>query len=170
MKQGVDTASSLKCSEVRQRLKTRGDLAPAELHFQNCPRCARERRVVELQRAVLALAASREPITPDETFFISLRAKIAREASASARSVRGGDDSWPSLVWSSARQLIPIMAALLLLVLGATFLWRTPVMGREEASLRPSDRVLFNDVYEYPQPTDGDVLETLVAIEDKNGK
>jgi len=29
--------------------------------------------------------------------------------------------------------------------------------------------VLFNDVYEYPQPTTGDVLETLVAVEDKNG-
>jgi len=169
MKQRVDTASSLKCREVRQRLKTRGDLGPAELHFQSCPRCARERRLLELQRAVLDLVAAREPITPDETFFVSLRARIAREASASVQSARGGDDSWPALVWASARQLIPIMAALLLLMLGATFLWRTP-MGREEASLRPSDRVLFSDVYEYPQPTDGDVLETLVAIEDKNGK
>jgi hypothetical protein len=62
------------------------------------------------------------------------------------------------------------MAALLLLVLGATFLWRTPPVGMEDAALRPSDRVLFNDVYEYPQPTAGDVLETLVAVEDKNGK
>lgn len=169
MKQVVETASLSSCREVRRRLKSGADLGPAELHFQSCPQCARERRLLELQRAVLDLCGASEPITPDETFFIGLKARLAREASSLARSGRAGDDSWPAMVWASARQLIPIMAALLLLMLGATFLWRTPPRGQEEAALRPSDRVLFNDVYEYPQPTTGDVLETLVAVEDKNG-
>jgi hypothetical protein len=124
----------------------------------------------DLQRTLLELGGAIEPITPDETFFINLKARIARESIAPAKSSRAGDEWWPTLIWVTARQLLPIMAVLMLLMLGATFLWSPPQTVREDASLRPSDRVLFNDVYEYPQPTPDDVLETLVAIEDKNGK
>src|SRR5262249_6212889 len=134
------------------------------------PRCARERRLQDLQRTLLELGGAAEPITPDETFFVSLRARIARESVAPRKSLRARDESWPTIVWLTARQLIPIMAALLLAVLGATFLWSPRPAVRDDAALRPSDRVLFSDVYEYPQPTPDDVLETLVAVEEKNGK
>src|SRR5262245_281271 len=105
MKQGAETSSLSRCSEVRKRLRSRTDPGPVELHLQSCPRCARERRLLELQRAVLDLCAASEPITPDETFFTGLRARLARETSYSGRPVRIGDDSWPALVWASARQL-----------------------------------------------------------------
>jgi hypothetical protein len=38
-------------------------------------------------------------------------------------------------------------------------------------ALRPGDRILFNDVYDYPAPTQDDVLESLVSVEEKeNGQ
>jgi hypothetical protein len=33
--------------------------------------------------------------------------------------------------------------------------------------LRPRERVMFSDMYDYPAPTRDDVLETLVAAEEK---
>ena len=68
----------------------------------------------------------------------------------------------------TARQLLPAMAVLLLLMVGATLFWRQPpTLETSQAAVRPRERVVFSDMYDYPAPTRDDVLETLVAIEEK---
>ena len=67
------------------------------------------------------------------------------------------------------------MAVLLLLMVGATLLWNRPPTETgqltSQAAVRPRERVVFPDMYDYPEPTRDDVLETLVAVEEKeNGK
>jgi hypothetical protein len=62
---------------------------------------------------------------------------------------------------------------LLALIIGATLLWSSapPRAASAQATVRPSERVMFNNFYDYPEPTAEDVLETLVAVEEKeNGK
>jgi hypothetical protein len=56
---------------------------------------------------------------------------------------------------------------LLLLMAVATLFWNQKPSGVDRATLRPRDRVVFSDIYDYPAPTREDVLETLVAIEEK---
>jgi len=67
----------------------------------------------------------------------------------------------------TARQLVPAMAVLLLLIIGATLLWNQPPSDASQAAVRPRERVMFSDYYDYPAPTRDDVLETLVAVEEK---
>jgi len=67
----------------------------------------------------------------------------------------------------TARQLFPVMAVLLLLMIGATFLWNQQPPDTSQAAVRPRERVMFSDMYDYPAPTRDDVLETLVAVEEK---
>jgi hypothetical protein len=67
----------------------------------------------------------------------------------------------------TARQLIPAMAVLLLLIVGATLLWNQAPADTNQAAVRPRERVVFSDMYDYPAPTRDDVLETLVAAEEK---
>jgi len=56
---------------------------------------------------------------------------------------------------------------LLILIIGATLLWNQPVSDGSQAAVRPRERVMFSDYYDYPAPTRDDVLETLVAVEEK---
>lgn len=146
--------------------------AATNRHVQACSRCALEYRLFVLQRGALDAAAAAEPITPDEDFFRALRARIARGPALSAS--RPPDESWAAALLVTARQLVPAMALLLLLMVGATLLWNQPPETSQvtsQAAVRPRERVVFPDMYDYPEPTRDDVLETLVAVEEKeNGK
>jgi hypothetical protein len=137
----------------------------ARRHVEHCSRCASEYRLFSLQRAALDAAACRETIIPDEDFFRALRARIARGPQTAG--LRLPDESWASALLLTARQLIPAMAVLLLLMAGATFFWNQSPSRVDRAALRPRERVVFSDIYDYPAPTRDDVLETLVAIEEK---
>jgi hypothetical protein len=142
-------------------------------HLQTCPGCALEYKLFVLERTALDAAASPELITPDEDFFRALRARIARGPALSP--ARPADESWAAALLITARQLVPAMAILLLLIVGATLIWNQPLPETNrvtsQAAVRPRDRVVFSDIYDYPAPTPDDVLETLVAIEEKeNGK
>ena len=143
------------------------DRAATEHHVQACSRCALEYRLFGLQRAALDAAAAPEPITPDEHFYKALRARIARGPSVLAS--RTADESWAAALLVTARQLFPVMAVLLLLMIGATFLWDQQPSPSEtsQAAVRPRERVVFSDIYDYPAPTRDDVLETLVVVEEK---
>jgi hypothetical protein len=155
---------------VRARLGSgqpagKGESFAVDSHLVKCPSCAEEYRMLALE--FILLESSGATIVPDETFFAALRGRIAQEAVA--MSATQPDEYWLGLVWITARQMIPAMAALLLLIFGASLMWARN--SEPIQNIRPGDRVLFNEAYEYPQPTSDDVLETLVAIEDKkNGK
>jgi len=61
------------------------------------------------------------------------------------------------------------------LMVGATLMWNGALpesnQVTSQAAVRPRERVVFPDMYDYPEPTRDDVLETLVAVEEKeNGK
>ncbi len=134
-------------------------------HMQSCARCASEYRLLALSRTALDLAAAPESFRPDETFFVALKARLAR-GEAARLPIAVNEDSWAAALRMTARQLIPAMALLLLLILGATLLWKQSPSGSQAAVMRPRDKVMFNDMYDYPAPTRDDVLETLVAVEE----
>jgi hypothetical protein len=152
--------------------------AATERHLQTCARCGREYRLFALGHAAMDAVASREQVEPDEAFFKALRARIARgdEAMACERP----DESWAAALLLTARQMIPAMAMLLLLIIGATLVWNsaptkwntTPSTGAQAVDkVSRRERIVLSDLYEYPAPTADDVLETLVAVEEKkNGK
>jgi hypothetical protein len=176
MSDTVGKEQSIVCREARKRfalLNERDGVstgisvterAATNRHLQTCSRCAMEYRLFALQRATLDAAAG-EPITPDENFFKGLRARIARGPEP-VRS-RPFEDSWAAALFVTGRQLVPAMAVLLLLMVGATLLWNQVPSTADQAVLRPRDRVVFSDIYDYPAPTRDDVLETLVAVEEK---
>jgi hypothetical protein len=83
------------------------------------------------------------------------------------QAVHSPDESWVAALSLMARQLIPAMAMLLILVIGATLFLNSATRGGSNIALGPSERVLFNDIYDYPEPTPDDVLETLVAVEER---
>jgi hypothetical protein len=154
---GAEAAAEARLSDVRR-------------HLEDCDGCAREYRIFTLSRAVLDLAASAEPVRPDEAFFKGLRARIERGPESLAPR-QNGDESWSGMLWQTARQLIPAMAMLLALIIGASLLWSGSTGNSDQMALRPRDRILFNDMYDFPAPTQDDVLETLVAVEElENGK
>ena len=170
----LDGDMTMTCRETRKRFAALGgrgakvdvtERAAAERHVQTCSRCATEYRLFALQRAALDAAAASEPIAPDEDFFKGLRARIARGPDLLASRI--SDESWTGALLLTARQLIPAMGVLLLLMAGATLFWDQKPTGIDQATLRPRDRVVFSDMYDYPAPTRDDVLETLVAIEEK---
>lgn len=141
-----------------------------ERHTEACERCAKEYRLFALTRNALDLAASPEEIRPREDFFVALRARIARGPEESLRPAT--DESWSAALWLTARQLIPAMAILLILIIGATMFFNNSAPGIDPtATIRPRDLVMFSDIYDYPEPTPDDVLQTLVAVEEKeNGR
>ncbi len=139
--------------------------AETNRHLENCSRCASEYRLFSLQRATLDAAAATEPVLPGEDFFKAVRARIARGPELSPS--RRADESWASALLLTARQLIPAMAAIVLLIIGATLLWNQAPSDTNQAAVRPRERVVFSDIYDYPAPTRDDVLETLVAVEEK---
>ena len=147
--------------------------AATNRHVQTCSRCALEYRLFALQRATLDAAAA-EPIAPDEDFFKALRARmrwyLRLQPALAPLSSRPFDELSPRLaaLLVTARQLLPAMAVLLLLMVGATLFWRQPpTLETSQAAVRPRERVVFSDMYDYPAPTRDDVLETLVTIEEK---
>jgi hypothetical protein len=142
-----------------------GERAAIEHHLGTCSKCDLEYRIFLLQRATLDAAAAPEPITPDEDFFRAVRARIARGPELSP--LKPADESWAAALFMTARQLIPAMALLLLMMIGATLLWNQPAPETSQAAVRPRERVVFPDMYDYPAPTRDDVLETLVAVEEK---
>lgn len=170
--------TQMNCRAVRKQFKAiaSDEQSGAGRHIESCADCAREYRIYTLSRTLLDLAASPVPVRPDEAFFKGLRARIERgPESLSPRVSNGFDESWSGALWQTARQLIPAMAMLLLLIIGATALWSSASNSGEQVaggpSIRPRERVLFNDIYDYPAPTQDDVLETLVAVEEtENGK
>jgi hypothetical protein len=100
---------------------------------------------------------------PDAAWFRGLRARIERESSPK---IKASEDSFAGIVSLVARQMVPVMVALVLLIVGATLFWSRAPVGQVN-----NDPVLMNQVVEYPQPTTDDVLGTLLAVEDKkNGK
>jgi hypothetical protein len=123
-----------------------------------------------LYHTALNMSGSSERVEPGPEFFKALRARIERgPESLRARQ----EESWTAALFVTARQLIPAMAMLLVLIIGATLLWSSapPRAANAQATVRPSERVMFNNFYDYPEPTADDVLETLVAVEEKeNGK
>jgi len=176
MSDTVGRERRITCREVRKRFaaldnqeSTADNMNIAERtaisdHVQTCSRCALEYRLFALQRATFDLASS-EPFSPDEDFFKGVRARIARGPEPSRS--RQPDESWAAAMFVTARQLVPAMAILLLLMLGATLFWNRPRQLETSAAVRPRERVMFPDMYDYPEPTQDDVLETLVAVEEK---
>ena len=171
---------TINCRETRRRFSALANLSSADLsgtdraaterHLQTCERCSREYRLFTLELAALDLAASPEIVQPDNDFYAALRAQIAR-GPVTETSPQVADESWAAAVFLTARQLIPAMAVLLLLIICATLLSKGAPAQTDSAELRPRERVLFNQLYDYPEPTPDDVLETLVAVEEKeNGK
>lgn len=170
------------CRQARRLFRVLGapdtDVSPAdrlagERHLESCSGCAREYRVFLLGRAALDAAAAPEAIEPGEEFYTSLRARILRgpEADDALHPQPELDESWAAALTLTARQLIPAMAMLLILIIGATLLLEKKSSYGIEGIGRPTDRVILGDVYEYPRPTEDDVLETLVAVEEKqNGR
>ena len=175
----MNERTQIHCREVRKHFKAiadrdaaSGERLKSERHIEACEGCAREYRIFTLSRAVLDLAASPDPVRPDDAFFKGLRARIERgPESLRQRQGPAADESWSGALWLTARQLLPAMAMLLALIIGATVLWSRASTTTEQSVLRPGDRILFNDIYDYPAPTQDDVLESLVAVEEKeNGQ
>jgi anti-sigma factor RsiW len=139
----------------------RGELDQAEAmrinqHLQSCEKCAYEHRLAVLSLAALNAAASNEPLTAGTDFMRSLRARIER-GPAEAQ-VDAFDDSWAAALLLTARQLLPAMAVVLLLIIGATLLWNQP--ARQSVAAR-------QDTYEVPEPQPDDSLELGVALEER---
>lgn len=169
MSKKLNEVGKIRCRQARKRFADLDGDSIVKRHVESCSRCALEYRLFSLQRAALDLAATPEPVTPDEDFFRGLRARIARGPVFSLS--RPAEESWATSLLLTARQLVPAMAVLLLVILGATLLWNQPRPGTTQVAIRPRERVMFSDIYDYPAPTRDDVLETLVAVEEKqNGK
>jgi hypothetical protein len=115
-----------------------------------------EYRLAVLSLAALNGAAASEPIHPDSYFFKSLRARIER--GPDNRWVESGDESWAAVLLMTARQLLPAMAVLLLLIIGATLFWNS--------THRPGITAR-QDAYELQEPRPDDSLESLVAAEEE---
>jgi hypothetical protein len=174
---------NMKCREARRHfsvllnnpsdLDNTEDRRLLERHLSECGKCEREYSLFSLGRTVLDMAASNESVSPDKDFFVALRARIARgpDERTAPRPTQAPDESWAAALALTTRQLIPAMAILLALIVSATFIWGNNQTDYTEVAVRPSERVVFGDMYEYPRPTTDDVLETLVAVEElENGR
>ncbi len=126
-----------------------------EFHLSNCSRCAQEYRLLSLTRTTLELAASPEVIEPDKDFFVALRARIARGPETVAISRNNTDESWAAALWITARQMMPALAMLLLVIIGATLLWNQS----------PSTDGSVEAQYKVRGLTTGDMLDSIVAEE-----
>jgi hypothetical protein len=126
-----------------------------ELHVSNCSRCAGEYRLFSLTRTTLDLAASPEVIEPDNDFFVALRARIARGDENLTTTRSSTDESWAAALWITARQMMPALAMLLLLIIGATLLWNQS----------PSNDTSVGAQYTVRGLTTGDMLDRIIAEE-----
>jgi hypothetical protein len=145
--------------------------AATERHLQTCAGCEREFKLYRLGRATLDLAASPEVIEPDKDFFVALRARIERGPAAIQQPADTASESWAAVFMLTARQLIPAMAMLLLLIIGLTMFSDGGSANGREIAVGSGQYVRMNDLYFDPEPTPVDVLEVLVAVEEKeNGR
>ena len=151
---------------IRQALSA-AERAATEQHLDACARCATQYRILSLSRAAMDAAAASEPFAPDESFFKAVRARVHR-GEASEASVERADESWAAALLITARQLIPAMALLLLLIIGATFLWNSAApKGKQTLEGRNHWPRLYDD----PAPSDDDALDSVLVVEEKkNGK
>jgi anti-sigma factor RsiW len=175
--------NSIKCRTVRREFFALSDSASPKLsaeerstlnaHLDGCARCFRKYRLYALEREVLQAASASESISPDREFFVALRARIARGPfePAPAGNRPNGDETWSAALLLTTRQLIPAMAMLLALIIGATFVWSDGGKSSGEYALRPSDVLVLGDQFGSTEATTDDVLETLVAVEEReNGR
>jgi hypothetical protein len=173
--------NSIKCRAVRAQFFNLSESAGSKLsapersaltdHMNGCAACFRKYRLYALGRDVLRAAGSTEAIQPDKEFFTGLRARIARGPIEAVPARANVDESWAAALLLTTRQLIPAMAMLLALIIGATFFLGNGPQNSGEYALRPSDVLVLGDQYGYTEATTDDVLETLVAVEDReNGR
>ena len=171
--------AELTCRQARRQIRAQASLRSQgasgdegnsllRSHLLGCARCEAEAGFNRLYRNILEATRPANPgqpeAGPDTAWFRVLRARIEREGVPNSLA---GEDSWAAIVWVAARQMVPVMAALVLLIVGATLFWNR-AQGLPTGN---NDPVLMNQVVEYPQPTTDDVLGTLLAVEDtKNGK
>jgi hypothetical protein len=164
MSRQIEKETKPGCREVKQSfahiLKNQSEdsfkvhqLGAFKLHLSNCSACAREYRLFSLTRTTLDLAASPEVIEPSKDFYTGLRARIARGNEVSATPRNNVDESWTAALLITARQLMPALAMILLMILGATLLWQQPATfdGGGDAEVRGL--------------TTGDMLDSIVAEE-----
>jgi hypothetical protein len=157
-------AEQLTCKEARKLFAPFSKNAVSDTeqrgvaqHLESCGRCAQEYRLAALYYSTLDLTAAPEVVAPDEEFFIALRARIARGAEQFApRPV--AEESWSTALLLTARQLIPAMALLLLLIFGATILWSN--------SSRNSGQSAQTQITE---PTPYDAIDTSVIVAEERG-
>jgi hypothetical protein len=158
------TAKDARVVPIRQALSVT-ERAATERHLQTCERCAMEYRLLSLSRATLDAAAAPGPFAPDEDFFKAVRARINRGEAGIERA----DESWAAALFITARQLIPAMALLLLLIIGATFLWSS-APPKNGLPLESRNNVLPR-LYDDAALSADDALDSLMAVEEKkNGK
>jgi hypothetical protein len=157
--------TKLSCREVKQRFalhlknqsedsSTTNEREAFKLHLSHCSRCAREYHLMSLTRTVLDLTASPEVIEPNKDFFVALQARIARGSEIPVIIRNNVEDFWSAL-WITARQLMPALAMILLVILGATLLWQQPASHEGSAEAQYKVRGL----------TTGDMLDRIVAEE-----
>jgi hypothetical protein len=154
----LGAAKDARVVPIRQALSVT-ERAATERHLQTCERCGMEYRLLSLSRAAMDAAAA-EPITPDEDFFKAVRARLNRGEAG----VERADESWTAALLITARQLIPAMALLLLLIISATLMWSNapsksgqPLQGRN----------LLPRLYDEAAPSADDALDSLMAVEEK---
>jgi hypothetical protein len=170
MSRQIEKATKLGCKEAKprfalmldQRIKSQSDHSvtenerqAVELHLSNCSRCAQEYRLFSLARTTLDLAASPEAIEPDKDFFVALRARIARGPESVAVPRNNADESWSAALWLTARQMMPALAMLLLVIIGATLLWNQSA----------SNDASIGEQYTVRGLTTGDMLDRIIAEE-----
>jgi len=131
---------------------------PEWRHLESCAGCELEYRLFALSSQALNLAACPERIEPDREFFKGLRARIARGPDGLA-GIEPREERWASALLATARQLIPAMAILLLLIIGATLMWNSG-HPRQQANRQ-------TEAYEIQEPSPDDVLDSVAAVEDK---
>lgn len=157
-------AKAARVVPIRQGFSA-AERAATERHLQTCEPCTTEYHLLALSRAALDAAAAPEPIVPGEDFFKAVRARIHR---GEVPAVERADESWATMLLVTARQLIPAMALLLLLIISATFLWHGA--PQKENPLRHSTAQLPR-LYDDPAPSADEELDNFMAVEEKkNGE
>lgn len=175
MSRQIEKATKLNCKAAKQRFAqmldkrnqndretsfTGNERQALELHLSHCNGCTQEYRLFSLTHVTLRLSASPEVIEPDNDFFVALRARIARGDERVTARQNHADESWSAALWVTARQMIPALAMLLLVIIGATLLWNQPSSNDRNAET----------LYKVQGLTTGDMLDNIVAEENGNDK
>jgi hypothetical protein len=153
------SAKDARVVPIRQALSL-SERDATERHLQTCQGCATDFRLLALSRAAMDAAAASAPMTPGEDFFKAVRARLHRGEAPTARV----DESWAAVLLITARQLIPVMALLLLLIISATFLW-SRVLPKPNPALQ--GRAALPRLYDDPAPSADEALDNFMAIEEK---